>query len=76
MSETQPSPHTPSTPGQPASSKLTKEQFSTKMKDILTKIHKTVPSRKNKELIEVCKQAIGKCGAPLMFSCRISRQGH
>ena len=30
------------------------------MKDIFNKIAKTVPSKKNKELIEVCKQSIGK----------------
>jgi hypothetical protein len=30
------------------------------MKEILTKIQKTVPSKKYKELIEACRQSIGK----------------
>lgn len=40
--------------------KLSRENYTTLIKDILLKIQKTVPSKKNKELIEVCKQACGK----------------
>ena len=40
--------------------KLSKEQYTSLMKDTFAKIQKTVSSRKNKQLIETCKQASGK----------------
>ena len=40
--------------------KMSKDQYTAILKDTFQKIQKTVPSRKNKELIDVCKQALGK----------------
>ena len=37
-----------------------RELFCTLLKDVFSRIAKTVPTKKNKELIELCKQAQGK----------------
>lgn len=40
---------------QNSNQKLARETYISIIKEILTKIQKTVPSKKNKELIEVCR---------------------
>jgi hypothetical protein len=40
--------------------KLPMDQYRSIVKEIIGKIQRTVPSKKNKELIEVCRKAIGK----------------
>ena len=62
-----------SSPHSQPAQKLSKEQYTTLMKDTFAKIQKTVPSRKNKQLIEVCKQASGKRPLKLTLARRVHR---